>query len=141
MSPPAPPHTLLAHQGPETHAPDMLWLRAMHLANSGADVTLMRTRLAYPGVEGLVGSGVRIAHERGPDGFVGVRVLDVGDGSSAAARAGVEAGDRIEAVNGFPLTTPRDLEQASDTARGARALVLEILRNGRRILLRVEWRA
>jgi membrane-associated protease RseP (regulator of RpoE activity) len=136
---PRAPRLSLARLGPETHAADELWRRAERLAATGADVTLVHTTLARQ-PEPLAGSGVRIVHEQGPDGSVGVRIVDVGKRSSPPALAGLETGDRVLAVNGFPLADPGDIQRAFAAIGAARALVLEMVRNGRTVALRVDWR-
>jgi hypothetical protein len=141
VAPAAPPHTLLAHIGPETHAADELWRRAEHLAGSGADVTLVSTTIAHPSSGTIFTSGMRIGPEHGAAGVVGVHVLDAGQRLSAPALAGLRTGDWVEAVNGFPLDAPGNLQRAFDALDGRHTLVLEIVRDGRRIALRVDWRA
>jgi hypothetical protein len=134
----APPHALLARLGPETHAADVLWQRAESLAGSGADVTLVRTTLAHQDAGTLLASGMRIVHEERP--LLGVRVVDVGKQFSAPALAGLRVGDQVEAVNGFALGVPNDIQRVFDAMDGRRSLVVEIVRDGRRIALRVDWR-
>lgn len=71
-------------------------------------------------------------------GFLGIRITPSDDGvtvggvmpDSPAAEAGLQEGDIITAVNGEPVSTPRDLVQAVRTADAGDTLTLDITRNG-----------
>lgn len=62
----------------------------------------------------------------------GIAVLDV-DPRSRAARAGLETGDVIVAVNRRPVSTIRDIDRA--LAAGSSTVVLTVWRDGRRMLV------
>jgi S1-C subfamily serine protease len=62
----------------------------------------------------------------------GIAVLDV-DPRSRAARAGLETGDVIVAVNRRPVSTIRDIDRA--LAAGSSTVVLTVWRDGRQMLV------
>jgi predicted metalloprotease with PDZ domain len=67
----------------------------------------------------------------------GVLVLEVGPGTPAE-RAGLEAGDVILRAGDEPVATPEDLRRRMSAASGT--LPLQVLRQGRRHDLTLEWR-
>jgi serine protease Do len=74
----------------------------------------------------------------GLDQIRGVLVEDFGDASSAAQRAGVQAGDVIIAVDGKPVTYVAQLQQAIAFRNPGDVVNLEVARKGgRRVTLRV----
>lgn len=124
--------------GQGSHAVDELWRRAQELAEGG-DVRLTRATLPRALAEGDASVGaIRVAPEPRKGGTVGLRVLAVGD-RSAAALAGVREGDFIISVNGFHFGTPSDGVRAFTAARASQGLVAEILRDGKPVILRVDW--
>ncbi|APR77531.1 Hypothetical protein A7982_02878 [Minicystis rosea] len=121
-----------------SHMIDDLWRSAENLAAANADVTLARARLPRALAEaGLTGGAMRVRYEM-HKGYSGLRVLAVGE-RSAAALAGVRAGDLITAVNDIPMSSPELGRRAFETARDAHALVAEMRRDGHRVMLRVDW--
>ncbi|MFT3764383.1 MAG: PDZ domain-containing protein [Minicystis sp.] len=123
---------------PEARAVEEIWGDAERLAAAGGGVTLVRATLPRNVAESaLEGGAVRVVHEP-RKGTSGLRVVDV-DEPSAAALAGVRRGDVITMVNGFPMNTPEDGKRAFASVRAARALVADVWREGRRMVLRVDW--
>jgi membrane-associated protease RseP (regulator of RpoE activity) len=120
------------------HAVEDLWRRAEILAEAG-EVTLARATLPRALAEGENAAGsIHVAPEPRKGGTVGLRVVSVGE-SGAAALAGVRAGDFITAVNGFRFAAPADGARAFAAARASRAVVAELVRDGKRVVLRVDW--
>ena len=122
----------------DTHAVDELWSRAERLASSGADVTLSRASLPGSSVGAWAdGAAVRVLYDARAGGQ---RLVDLGE-RSPATLAGVRSGDVITAVNGFRLAAPDDASLAFAAVRDAHAVVAEVWREGRRLVLRVDLRA
>jgi membrane-associated protease RseP (regulator of RpoE activity) len=121
----------------DTHDVDTLWRQAQALASSGADVTLSRASLPAPAAAAWAdGASVRVLYDAHAGGL---RVVDLGE-RSPATLAGVQEGDVITAVNGYRLAAPEDASRAFATARDAHAVVAEVWRQGRRVVLRVDVR-
>lgn len=132
------PDAALATLGPETHAVDELWRRAEQLAAAGSGVVLLRTEI--PGASGsLPIDGVGTSRLR-PEQGAGVRVFGLAPRSTPVL-AGLENGDLITAVNGYPMRAPEAALQAYPEVQRAHAAVLELVRDHRRIVLRVGWKA
>jgi len=77
---------------------------------------------AEPGYFGLI-----VDHHDGADG--GIEVLQVHRGGPAD-QAGLETGDRIDAIDGRPIRTMDDLQQTVRTAHPGDRLRLSVRRNG-----------
>ena len=77
---------------------------------------------AGPGYFGFI-----VDHRAGPDG--GVEVLRVHP-AGPADRAGLRTGDRIDAIDGYPIRTIVDLEQIVRASRSGDQLQLSVTRNG-----------
>ena len=115
-----------------------LWRRAEQLAESG-EASLARATLPRSLADDAAAAGsIHVAPEPRTGGAVGRRVLSVGE-RGAAAIAGVRAGDFITAVNGVRFVAPSDGARAFAAARASRTVVAELLRDGKRVFLRVDW--
>jgi hypothetical protein len=127
---------LTAPDDVETHDVDALWARAKHASRVNGTPTLARASLSPAAFAGVT-APVHVAFEAGPSGLGGLRVLDVADGSQAAL-LGLRSGDRITSVDGYGLRRPDDaLVAYAHLAQGKSALV-ELERDGRAIVLRVD---
>jgi len=107
--------------------------RVVDLRLAEADVTSPRTERRSDG-DAL--AGVRLAPlDRGLPGYgevEGVAVVDVVPGSPAA-RAGLEPGDVLIAINRTPVASIRDVDRALE--QRSRAIALRIWRSGQLLLL------
>ena len=84
----------------------------------------------------------RLASRHRKGGGLGLRVTDARDGAgayvgsvrpdSAAARAGVEAGDIVVELSGRPVASAADLEQIGKQRVAGQPTSLMLLRNGER---------
>lgn len=134
------PSIALRALGSPTHAPGELWARAVKLAAAGVDVVLTESSLAHRSVK-------EMEHELGPSAQIrpsadvgGVRIASLAPGSIARA-AGLQEGDVVTAVNGYPLASPSDLLMAYASALEAQSAVLELRRGPRAVVLRLRIRA
>lgn len=123
--------------GGHTHSVDELWRRAERIAATGAEITLARVSLPRGSSAWDDAGALHIVPEL-HKGFAGLRVLAVGD-RSAPALAGVRPGDLVLTVNGYVLGPPENGPHAFTAATNQRALIAEIWRDGRRVVLRVDW--
>lgn len=109
--------------GKEDHVPEPLlprWRRALILlAGPAANIV---GAIAFTALAFLVGMPVPVWQDQPPE----VAWVDPG---SPAAGSGIRAGDLVQAVDGKPVKTWRDLDVATLGSPG-RALVLRILRDG-----------
>jgi hypothetical protein len=120
----------------ETHDVDALWARAKRSARLNGSPTIARASLSPAAFSGVT-APVHVAFEAGPSGIGGLRVLDAAEGSHAAL-LGLRAGDRITSVDGYGLRRPDDaLVAYAHLAQGTSALI-ELVRDGRAIALRVD---
>lgn len=138
----APLTSLLAELGPPTHAPAELWKRAERLRAAGVDLTLTRVRMpALPdGAPPDLVASARIVPELRDGVPVGVRFFGVRP-RSALGFTGLENGDLVTAVNGFGMADPNAALLGWTAAREARAVVVELVRGGRKVVLDIEWPA
>lgn len=130
------PSMALSALGRPTHAPNDLWMRAVHLASTGADVVLTESSLTRRSVNDL-------ENELGPSALIlpsadlpGIRIASLAPGSIARA-AGLQQGDVITAVNGYPLASPTDLLAAYASVLGTQTAVIELRRGPRTVVLRL----
>jgi membrane-associated protease RseP (regulator of RpoE activity) len=119
--------------GTDTHDVDALWSRAEWRAASHAQITLARAMVAPDALAGAIGSARIVGDRRG-----GLGVVDL-DPSSPAALLGLRRGDRITAVNGFPLRRPEDAKRAWTAVAAGRGAVMELERAGHAVALRIDW--
>jgi S1-C subfamily serine protease len=124
----------LASLGPESHDAEVLWGRAERFASVRHDeLTLVRATLS-PEVLEAADTPARVVHEPGLGG--GLYVADVGP-TSQAAMIGLRPGDLITAVNGFALRHPDAAVRALGTLHTGGEAVVELVRGGRAIALRI----
>lgn len=92
-------------------------------------------RRAYIGVVGATAPlARRILLALGLEQRTDVRVMEIQPGS-VAARAGVEAGDLLMALDGLPLAGIDTLQRLLDSSRIGRVVTLQVLRRGRLLTL------
>lgn len=120
-----------------THQVEAIWAREQWTAAQGPWLTLARATVA-PGAfapEMFAGAGAhaRVVHEPR-----GLRLVELDEGSTATL-VGLRQGDLITAINGFALRRPDDAVRAYEEVAAGRAVVIELLRNGRPVALRVDW--
>jgi len=120
-----------------THQPDEIWERARWKAGQDSWLTLAHATIA-PGQlsadELLAGGGaVRVAHDRR-----GLELVEL-DPRSTPALVGLRRGDVVTAVNGYALRWPDEAWRARDEVTAGRSMVIELLREGRPVALRVDW--
>ena len=125
------PSLELVRQGVETHDVEVLWGRAVRLAGTHKRLTLARAVVASEALSGGVERARLVADRRDA-----LRIADL-DERSAAALVGLRRGDLLTAVNGFALRRPADATRAWQRIKG-RSMVLELLRDGRRVALRID---
>ncbi len=134
------PPSLIAAMLPESHDPIVLLQRSRALIAAGHDLTL--SQVTVPGAavvkEGAeLGSfRARVVPVAARDRVGGVQLLWVPP-DSLLERLGLEQGDVVTSVNGFPPTEPQWLDALSVTQ--ARVLV-EVVRGKHRIALYVSWK-
>jgi membrane-associated protease RseP (regulator of RpoE activity) len=130
--------SVLATLRPETHDPEELVRRAQKLREAGMDILLMRTELSRglvsPEEQDLMGSSMRM-HPVVRDGTtVGMRMFAVRP-SSVPGFAGLQTGDVITSINGYPMNAPDTALTAYGSIQTSNTAAVELLREGRRILL------
>ena len=110
------------------------------LAAAGVDVVVTESSLTHRSVK-------EMEHELGPSAQIrpsadvgGVRIASLAPGSIARA-AGLQEGDVVTAVNGYPLASPSDLLMAYASALEAQSAVIELRRGPRAVVLRLRIRA
>jgi type II secretory pathway component PulC len=57
----------------------------------------------------------------------------------SAAMLGLRAGDVVTALNGFALRRPEDAMRAQGQLPAVRGAVVELVRDGQPVVLRVDW--
>ena len=133
--------SLLAALIPETHDPLVLLSRARKLREAGVDMQLVHTELsASAAAAGVFGfPSARIVPLTIDGQNVAFRLAGL-QKASAATRAGLENGDVVLSVNGFALDTPEHALTGYQLAQLRKGAVIELLRDGRRLVLDVSWR-
>ncbi len=128
---PAPPHPA------SEHLVDAIWARAQRKAAQGSWLTLARATVA-PGA--FSGGGlasfehrVHVAHEPR-----GLRLVELEPGSPETL-VGLRAGDLLTAINGYAMRRPDDAFRAYHEIEARRPIVVELLRDGKPVALRVDW--
>jgi hypothetical protein len=123
-----------------SRSPEELWARAVTLAGSGVDLILSETTLPRRSMKDL-------EHELGPVARIdpsgelpGVHIATLAPGSLARA-VGLQEGDIVTAVNGYPLTRPETALEAYTSVWNEQAAVIELRRGGRAIVLRLRFGA
>jgi S1-C subfamily serine protease len=92
-----------------------------------------RTAGARPRLGAAVADADEVAARRGAvDGASGAYAGRVA-ADSAAARAGLQAGDTIVALNGNPIATAADVERFMAGARAGQPIEIQFVRDGRRL--------
>ena len=128
----------LSALGRPTHAPDELFRRAKALTAAGIDLLLTETRITTStrdAIERDLTPSARIAPALV---LPGIRIWSLPPGSLARA-AGLTEGDLITAVNGYTLDTPDAALAAYTSLRQGNAAVVELLRAGRPMVIKVDW--
>ena len=74
----------------------------------------------------------RIVQEKDGDRVLGVKISGIKPGS-VLSMLGIENGDRLEALNGFDMTTPEKMLEAYARLRGADRLQVHLTRGGKPI--------
>ncbi len=118
--------------GAERHDVDAVWARARRQAARGSGLTLARATVAPEALSLGAGDATRVVHEKH-----GLRLVAVDD-SSSAALLGLRRGDLVTAINGRPLRRPEDAARAYDEVISGHGVVVELLRAGRPVALRVD---
>ncbi|MEP7125683.1 MAG: PDZ domain-containing protein [Byssovorax sp.] len=128
----------LASLGATTHDPTALLARAARLQKDGADLTLTRSLLPMS-VDRALAEGfaphARIGTRWDSNG-IEVQSLPTG---SIAALAGLQRGDVLTAINGYPFVTPETMIEAHRTLTATGVAVVEVLRGERRLVLEVHF--
>jgi hypothetical protein len=127
---------LSVHPDAEIHDVDALWARAKQSSRVNGSPTVARASLSPAAFAGVT-APVHVAFEAGPSGIGGLRVLDAAEGSHAAL-LGLRAGDRITSVDGYGLRRPDDALVAYAHLAQATSALIELVRDGRAIVLRVD---
>ena len=117
--------SLLARLGPLSHHVDTLWKRA----EDAGTFTLARATV----VRGAVAPGDPMTWVGEPNGL---RVTNV-DPPWPVSLIGLRRGDLITGINGFTMGRPEDAAFAR-VALGGNAVV-ELLRDGKLVVLRIDW--
>ena len=86
------------------------------------------------------GNLARRLHEDSRGGYRGLRIVDHPAGWPAAM-LGLRAGDVVTAINGFALRRREDAMRAQGQLPAVKGAVVELVRNGRPVVLRVDWEA
>jgi len=133
-----PPADLLAATEPETHDPGVLVLRAIAMQSAGLPVKVVVVGIPRAAVAKGLGFNInttpiaRAAHGK-PDG---VEIATIPKGSLLEL-AGLEQGDVVVSVNGYPAADPRWIDRVR--AEPGDTTVVELLRAKQRRILVVEW--
>ena len=132
----------LAEQGPPTADPRELLARAEHLRRAGLDLRVVHVATSAADVGRWAGAPpfpARVVPLRcaGND-VLGLRIASIEPGSGAE-EIGLEIDDVIIAVNGYPFDRPEAVERAYTAATRAGAVVVEIVRGARPMVISVEW--
>jgi hypothetical protein len=128
--------SMLALLGGESHRAEVLWRRAETLSKEGVALTLARATVA----PGAIAGGDALGEILRPDRYgEGLRVWPTG-GPTTAAMLGLRKGDLVTAVNGWSVLDPASSlhAYASLTRERPRSAVVELVRDGRRVALRVD---
>jgi hypothetical protein len=131
---PWPPH-LLSTSGPPTHDPEALLERARRLARAGVDLPVVEVVLPTPEVP-VRNFMIQPFSYRGA-GVIGVRLVHW---APEADTRGLEAGDVITAVDGWPVDRESD-EWARPFLAQAGTAVIELYRGRRRLVLALRWQS
>jgi hypothetical protein len=128
----------LSALGRPTHAPDELFRRAKALTAAGIDLLLTETRITTStrdDIERELTPSARIAPALV---LPGIRIWSLPPGSLARA-AGLTEGDLVTAVNGYTIDTPDAALAAYTSLRQGQSAVIELLRAGRHMVIKVDW--
>jgi membrane-associated protease RseP (regulator of RpoE activity) len=131
---------ILSALGPPTRDPRELLARAERLASAGFDITIVRTKLGSRTLDlpFPASSPQRAEPIRYGGGIAGLRMEGFSP-NSLPIMAGLENGDVITSVNGFPITSPDRIASSYEGARASGMAVIEVLRGPRRIVVAVTW--
>jgi membrane-associated protease RseP (regulator of RpoE activity) len=120
-----------------THDVDAIWDRAQQKAARGSWLTLARATVApgafSAGRRGSFEHRVHVAHEPR-----GLRLMELQEGSPETL-LGLRAGDLVTAINGYALRRPTEAFRAYHEVAAGRGIVVELLREGKPVALRVDW--
>jgi hypothetical protein len=131
---------LLAEAGAPTHDPRELLRRADRLAAAGLDITIIRVAPSPAALNDLLSPSarrVRVVPARLADTTIGVQLFGLGPPSAVGLMA-VASGDVILAINGYPIAAPETALEAYQSARAAKAAVVEVQRGKRRLVFAVK---
>jgi hypothetical protein len=127
----------LALLGEETHEVDALWERAQAVSRGGYRLTVARATVA-PGVLARPADLLELAHpdRRGE----GLRISAEEGLAPAALLLGLRKGDLITAVNGYSVLHPESAlhAYASLAQSPPRSAIVELVRGGQRVVLRID---
>jgi hypothetical protein len=135
------PASLLSSLGTGDRSPQALLARARSLRQAGFDLTIVSIEMSPEAVRAALAEGLQtgallpITLHGKP---VGVALYGHGEGSLPRL-AGLENGDIVTSINGLPLTSAEQAIAAYGQNEGLRAAVLEVLRRGRRMVVKVSW--
>ncbi|UQA62756.1 PDZ domain-containing protein [Polyangium aurulentum] len=131
--------SILAGLRPETHDPDELLARAHKLREAGMDILMLRAELSRSLLDdGFVDLRTRVTPVKKDDKTVGMRLSKLRQ-DSLAVLAGIQNGDIITSINGHEMATPEQALASYQGASHARAAVVELLRNERRVIIAIRW--
>ncbi|MDB4996966.1 MAG: hypothetical protein JWM74_4398 [Myxococcaceae bacterium] len=141
---PSPP-AILVMMGVATHDPAQLLARARKLAGSGADVRVLEVEVPSIVMERAKAHGNDLGassmvpfEERGRT--IGLRLGAV-RANSPLAHAGLESNDIVVAVNGYAVENTTWYDSALRKTGTKSLFVVEVIRNGERVVLAVHWTA
>ncbi len=135
-------YSVLATLRPETHDPEELIARAHKLQAAGMDILVQSAELSQSLFDdGDPTRGLRTMHllplKKG-DKVVGTKVSGVRP-NSLLDRAGVHDGDIITSINGHEMASPEQALAAYQEAQHGRTAVVELFREGQRVILAIRW--
>ncbi len=131
--------SVLAALRPEVHDPDALLARVLRLREAGLDIFLVRTNLGRDLFDGITDRRARITPVVQNGKTVGLRLSSHRGPSSIEALAGMLPGDVLLSINGFDVNSPDQALRAYAISEKHGAAILELLRNGRRVVLDVRF--
>ena len=131
--------SVLAELRPETHDPDELIARAQKLRAAGMDILMLRADLSRSLLEdGFADLRTRVTPVHKDGKTVGTRLSKLRQ-DSLAVLAGIQNGDIITSINGYAMASPEQALAGYQGAAHTRAAVVELIRNGRRVIVAIRW--
>jgi hypothetical protein len=132
--------SVLAALRPQTHDPDELIARVTKLQAAGMDILMLRADLSRSLVDDGIGGmrGVRLLPVKKDGTTAGTTIGGVRT-DSLLGLAGVQNGDIITSINGHEMASPEQALAGYQEAQNGRTAVIELFREGRRVILAVRW--